>query len=169
MIGRVVVLAVALVSGATTSQLPEFSQQYRQRLGGAIDALGEVVDGFQADAARFGLTGEQVVERLQTADDALTRSQGDRMQATMARLGRLKAQRTAFEGAGPLLRMVVMLSDLDPQIARATADDFEPAVPVTGEGALSALAGALLGLLGAGAIGRAGRRLRRRRRVDHHA
>src|SRR5690606_10448044 len=117
----------------------------------------------------FGLSGPEAVDRLQTADDALTRSQGDRMLATMERLDRLKAQRTAFEGAGPLLRMVVMLSDLDPQIARATAQDFEPALPVTGEGALSALVGALLGLLGAGAIGRAGRRLRRGRRADHRA
>ena len=51
MIFRTLVLGVAVVSGATTSQLPEFAQQYRQRMGGAIDALSQVVTDFREDAA----------------------------------------------------------------------------------------------------------------------
>ena len=55
MIARTMALAAALLGGVTTSQLPEFAQQYRQRLGGAIDALTQVVEEFRADAAAHGL------------------------------------------------------------------------------------------------------------------
>ena len=47
MIIRAITLAGGLAVGAGASQFPEFSQQYAQRLGGAVDALGEVVRGFR--------------------------------------------------------------------------------------------------------------------------
>ena len=48
MILRYFALAVALAAGLVTSQLPEFSQQYRQRLGGAIDELSRILADFDA-------------------------------------------------------------------------------------------------------------------------
>ena len=43
MILRRLAFAVSLLLGALASQLPEFAQQYRQRLGGAIDELQRIV------------------------------------------------------------------------------------------------------------------------------
>ena len=56
-----------------------------------------------------------------------------------------------------------MVRDLDPQIASRAFEDFEPAVPATMEGAVTAAGGFLTVLFGAGLFGRATRRLRRRR------
>ncbi|MEM9851772.1 MAG: DUF2937 family protein, partial [Pseudomonadota bacterium] len=39
-----------------TSQFPEFSQQYVQRLGGAVDELRRVAADFDASARAAGLT-----------------------------------------------------------------------------------------------------------------
>ena len=48
-------LIVGVVFGGAFSQAPEFAQQYRQRLGGALDELTAIVQRFDQDAARAGL------------------------------------------------------------------------------------------------------------------
>ena len=58
MIVRALVLAGGVLGAASVSQFPEFSQQYTQRLGGAVDALGQVVADFDASAAAAGLDRE---------------------------------------------------------------------------------------------------------------
>ena len=50
MILRALTLAGGLTGAAVSSQFPEFSQQYTQRLGGAVDALAVVVADFDAMA-----------------------------------------------------------------------------------------------------------------------
>ena len=163
MIARTMALAVAMLGGVTTSQLPEFAQQYRQRLGGAIDALTEVVEEFRADAATHGLTPGEAIDRLEGSSDRLVAAQGERAQRALDRLAGLQRQQEAFREAGPFGRLVVLARDLDPQIASRAFEDFEPAVPATMEGAVTAAGGFLTVLLGAGLFGRATRRLRRRR------
>jgi hypothetical protein len=162
MIARALMLTLALAGGATTSQLPEFAQQYRQRLGGAIDALGQVVDGFREDARSHGLTLDEAVSLLSSASDGLVRAQGERMGQTVRRLERLEAQREAMLSAGPFARVGVMMRDLDPALAEATLADFEPGVPVTSEGAVMAGGGFLSVLFGGGLLGRLARRRRSR-------
>ena len=54
MLARPIALAVALVLGFLLSQAPEFAQQYRQRLGGAVDELARIITQFDEDSARSG-------------------------------------------------------------------------------------------------------------------
>lgn len=162
-------LAVALMSATATSQLPEFSQQYRQRLGGAIDALERVKLSFSADANAFGMSVSEALEYMRDSDNAFVRKRAESMALSFARLDRLKRQRQAMLSAGPFGRIVVMLEEPDRQLSSAAWKDFEPAVPVTQEAFIIGGFGFLLGYLvfygGVGA-GRAGRkRLRRRRGV----
>ncbi|MBO6757968.1 MAG: DUF2937 family protein [Roseibium sp.] len=146
---RIFVLIAMLFSGTATSQLPEFAQQYRQRLGGAIDALQEVVSDFKRDADAFGMSFEQAVDRLKDTPDPFSQQRGRTMEETHARLDRLSAQQQALETSGPFYRIGVFLSDLDPDLARATAGDYEPALPVTTEGIVSAGIGGLCGFIAA--------------------
>ena len=46
----------ALLTGTVFSQSVEFTQQYLQRLGGAVDELEMVVERFDAGAARAGVS-----------------------------------------------------------------------------------------------------------------
>ena len=61
MIIRALTLVGSLIAGAGASQFPEFSQQYAQRLGGAVGALSEVVADFDASAVAEGLTRPQAL------------------------------------------------------------------------------------------------------------
>lgn len=144
---RIMMLIVMLLSGTATSQLPEFTQQYRQRLGGAIDALEEILADFNRDAARYGLTSAEAIARQKSSEDPFIRARGDSMLNAEIRLSRLKLQREELESAGPLDRMIIFARGFDPTLAQATAEDYEPAVPVTPAGFASAGVGALGGLL----------------------
>jgi len=146
-LSRILILAVMLMSGTATSQLPEFSQQYRQRLGGAIDALEEILADFSRDAAQYGLSVPQAIERQRRSSDPFIKARGNSMAAAEIRLDRLKRQQQELASAGPVQRMVIFVQGFDPKLAQATADDYEPAVPVTVTGFVSAGAGALAGLL----------------------
>ncbi|MEC7965452.1 MAG: DUF2937 family protein, partial [Pseudomonadota bacterium] len=55
MIVRTLTLIAGLSGAAVTAQFPEFSQQYAQRLGGAVDELTAVVADFDASAQASGL------------------------------------------------------------------------------------------------------------------
>lgn len=162
--GRIIMLCVMLVSGTATSQLPEFSQQYRQRLGGAIDALEEVIADFTRDAADHGLTPAEAIERQKASQDSFVRARGESMENAETRLARLKEQQAALETAGPFQRLMIVVQGFDSTLAQATAEDYEPAVPVTMTGFITAGIGALAGLLGVkGLVGTA--RLARRRKL----
>ncbi|WP_269585490.1 DUF2937 family protein [Roseibium sp. Sym1] len=157
---RVLMLIVMLVSGTATSQLPEFSQQYRQRLGGAIDALQEILADFNRDAAAHGLTTAEAIARQKESEDPFIRARGTSMLNAEIRLSRLKQQQAELETAGPVQRLMIFARGFDPQLAQATAEDYEPAVPVTATGFVTAGVGALAGLLtmrlliGVGRLGR---------------
>jgi len=47
--------------------------------------------------------------------------------------------------AGPLKRLYVMVKDFDPQIARSTLDDYEPAAPLSLEALVAAGVAAVSG------------------------
>ena len=62
MIARVLALLGGLAGGASLSQFPEYSQQYIQRLAGAVDELTLFVTEFDADAASVGLSWDEALQ-----------------------------------------------------------------------------------------------------------
>lgn len=138
MIGRILAMAIGLFGALAASQLPEFAQQYRQRLGGAIDELQRVVGRFDGSAQTSGLSRDQAITRLREQPEPLARREGEAMGDLVDRLDRLERQRDDFAKAGSFDRMLVLIRELDPGLARATYLDFEPAVPATTEGVVAA-------------------------------
>lgn len=138
---RIIAFGLGLLGGVTASQGPEFSQQYRQRLGGAIDELRGVISRFEADARANGETQESAIARLRGNPDDLASRQGTAMQANVERLGRLEAHRQAMIEAGPFSRIALMVRDGDRDVMEAAYRDFEPALPVSEEGLLSTAIG----------------------------
>ncbi len=133
--------ALALLVSAVFSQLPEFAQQYRQRLGGAVDELTRVLADFDQDAATHKMTRDEGIQRLQNDPDYLVSQRGARLRQTEDRLARLDDQLTHFQSAGPVTRLAVMAKDFDTGIASRAWQAFEPAVPLTFEGVMIAVAG----------------------------
>ncbi|MYZ49844.1 DUF2937 family protein [Propylenella binzhouense] len=146
MIRRAVVLAAALAGGLATSQFPEFAQQYRQRLGGALDEIRQVVADLDADAGRNRLTREEAL-RSYGSEPGFLRDRGLTMAGVVRRYETLMRQREDMEAVPPALRPVIVLRSPDARVVEGAWADFEPAVPVTAAGFLWAALGLLAGAL----------------------
>lgn len=134
MLFRRLAFAVALLFAALGSQLPEFTQQYRQRLGGALDELSAALARFDADAGSQQLSREQGVARLKGNPDALAQARGDDVEQMQTRRDRLDRQAQALAVAGPVSQYAVLADGFDGQVARRAYADFQPAIPVTPAG-----------------------------------
>jgi hypothetical protein len=156
---RRIALLIGLVFAVIASQLPEFAQQYRQRLGGALDELNAQVARFDADASQSGITRDEGVSRLQKSDDRFVQERGEQARDTITRRDRLQRQSEGFANAGPVTRLIILAGDFDPTVARGAYQTFEPGVPVTSEGIIAGIVGFLLG---GGLTHLAARPLRRR-------
>ncbi|RKF14929.1 DUF2937 family protein [Roseovarius spongiae] len=145
MIARALTLAGGLAGAAALSQFPEFSQQYTQRLGGAVDELHRFVQEFDADASEAGLTRDAALVDL-AEGGAMGAARAATMEKTIARYERLRADLAALRAAGPFTRAYRAGHLTDPEIAQAAWEDFKPALPLTFEGAAFAGFGLLAGL-----------------------
>ena len=142
---RRLALAIGLLFALAGSQAPEFAQQYRQRLGGAIDELDRAIAQFDAEAASQSLTRAQGIERLEANADALARQRGEAIAQDEARAARLERQQEAFRTGGPLVRLAALIENFDSTTADNAVRDYVPAVPITTESFVIAGIALLLG------------------------
>lgn len=140
---RRLAVAIGILCGVVATQGPEYAQQYRQRLAGAIDELTRVVQAFDAEAAAQSLDPGAAIARLKANADVLARERGEDMEYDISRLARLRAALENFRDSGPWRRLVALVADFDPATAGLAWKDFEPAVPTT----LELLGVGLVGLL----------------------
>jgi hypothetical protein len=129
------------------SQFPEYAQQYTQRLGGAVDELRVITEDFDRAAELGGLDRTQALARYNASNDEFLAGRGTSMTATFQRYEDLSTALARIEGAGPLERLQSMPVYLDTDIGRRTLENYRPAMPVTIEGVLYALAGFVAGYL----------------------
>ncbi|WP_299024179.1 DUF2937 family protein [uncultured Sulfitobacter sp.] len=162
MILRSMALAGGLFGAATTSQFPEYSQQYLQRLGGAVDALGQVVADFDASAAASDLSREDALAQMQGT--AFLERRGADMARSINRHARLQSDLAVLQGQGPFMRAYHAARFTDPEIAQAAWQAYKPAVPLSFAGLSFAGVGFVLGGLGVGLIAGLVRAPFRRRR-----
>lgn len=140
---RRIAFAIGVLCGLLGTQGPEFAQQYRQRLAGAIDELSRVVAVFRDEAEQKSLTSGEAIARLEQNADPLARERGADMQYDIDRLARMKRALTAFTEPGIWRRAATFVADFDAATAGQTWKDFEPAIPTSAD----ALAFGLLALL----------------------
>jgi len=133
MTGRLAAWLKSLVDGigaaagaATASQLPEFVQQYLQRLGGHRDEAYRFVQMLKAQGTD---ASNAVLALAQERADSLARAFD-----TIAQ-------------SGDLLRPATFLRHVDIDVARATLDLFRPAVPLTPAGILYGGLGLIAGIV----------------------
>jgi hypothetical protein len=105
MLARRLALAIAVLAGLIGSQAPEFAQQYRQRLGGALDEINRIVSEFDSEVQRQNLSRAEALKRLDDNSDPLARERGEDMNKAIERAERLNQQIQAMNSAGPLMRL----------------------------------------------------------------
>lgn len=134
---------LCVVGAVLCSQLPEFIQQYLQRLGGHLDEARRQLDQFREVAAKSGLTLDQLAAKSQENADTTVARLGQLMHGTVDRVDALAAADAAIRNASIFARPFVFLRHADLSIARSTWTIFKPAVPTTVEGMLYAAFGVL--------------------------
>jgi Protein of unknown function (DUF2937) len=132
---------LCLLGAVAFCQLPEFIQQYLQRLGGHLDEARRQLAQFEAVAAQSQLTLPQFIERTAANTDTAVARLGGVMQSAADRVTELSAAESALRNASLWEKPFVFFSHLDPSIASATLDVYKPAVPTTVEGLVYAAAG----------------------------
>lgn len=150
MILRALTLVGGLAGAAATSQFPEYSQQYLQRLGGAVDALYQVTADFDASAHAVGLTRSAAL--AQTAGTPFQERRRADMTATFKRYEILSGSLARLEGHGPFMRAYYLPYMRDGQIARATLDVYQPALPLNLAGLIFAGFGFVVAGFGSGLL-----------------
>ena len=123
------------------SQIPEFMQQYLQRLGGHLDEARRQLAQFRQAAEQSGLTLDRLITQTGANADPAVAKLGGVMTDAVARVEELQAAQTAIQSASLWERPFVFLRNLDTEIVRATSEIFKPAVPTTVEGLVYAVVG----------------------------
>lgn len=138
------VIAMAISGLVITSQAPEFSQQYRQRLGGAVEELQTVTQHFDRDANRASLSRLEALRSMRQSSDTFSRNRSKSMEQTIGRYEKLRGQRRAMQQIPGFLRPLTVMSDPDEKIMQDAWETFQPAIPLTPSGFIWGGIGALL-------------------------
>jgi hypothetical protein len=136
--------ALCVVGAVAFTQLPEFIQQYLQRLGGHLDEARRQVESFTQVAAASKITLAQLIERTRQTPDEAVAQLSRTMSDAVARVDHLAAADAAIRNASPWTKPFVFLTNVDGDIARGTWDIYQPAVPTTAEGVVYAGLGILM-------------------------
>ena len=129
---RILAQAGAIAGALALSQFPEFSQQYVQRLSGAVDELRAVTFAFDTAARVGGLSREEALAELKGTRFGDQFS--DDMRARIYRFERLDADHMALAGSAPLERLARFWRFRDRDLVQRTWAAYQPAVPVSLEG-----------------------------------
>lgn len=149
------------VMACSFSQFPEFSQQYVQRLGGAVDELQTFVADFDNSATTAGKTREQALVEMK-GTDFLDSRQKD-MSRTINRYDRLSVDYEALREASAFGRLTHLKGLTDTDVAMGAWEDYKPALPLTLDGLLFLLSGFFLGYGSTAGLGSAIGRYRENR------
>ena len=136
----------AAVLGLSMSQFPEFTQQYQQRLGGAVDELRIITEEFDRAAADQNMTRDEALAAY-TGSTFLEVRAID-LAATFQRYERLSEDLVLLENANAVDRLKNFTHMTDRKLVERTWEAFKPAVPVTSEGLTFAAAGGVAGFAG---------------------
>lgn len=136
--------ALCVIGTVLFSQVPEFMQQYLQRLGGHLDEARRQLEHFRDTATQSGLTLPKLIEQTTANVDPAVAKLGGVMSEAMTRVDTLETAQAAIQHASLWSRPFVLIQHLDTSIAHATWAIFKPAVPTTLEGLVYALCGMLV-------------------------
>lgn len=146
MFARALAVSAGLTGAAGVSQFPEYSQQYVQRLGGAVDELSRFMTDFDADAAGLDLSREAALVDLATGGE-MGQARAETMVRTIERHDRLAHDLEQMQGLGPFSRAKYAARFTDGELAGRVWENYKPAMPVTFEGISFAVVGFLGGLM----------------------
>jgi hypothetical protein len=143
---RDLILLVFVLAGAIGgSQVPQFVQQYLQRLGGALQIAQEFVGKYEPLARSEGLTIDAFARQLADSADPKAARLGQAVLGQVERTAALEEHAELLTAAAPLVRPWELIRHHDAELLAGTWRDYRYTLtldPVFG--AAGAFAGLLL-------------------------
>lgn len=144
-IGGLMDRAFAVFGAILFAQMPLFMQQYTQQLIGRDAELKLQVDGMQNAAAVSGKTLEAFIRKFAESGDVDFISQGEAMQAMVARWHNLSDALAAMQNSNLWSRPFAFIYHLNGDAFGSTLANFQAGLPINLEGGAYALVGILFG------------------------
>ncbi|WP_223787727.1 DUF2937 family protein [Marinicella meishanensis] len=149
-------------------QLPHFIDQYTQRMGGYHDSQAQQIKEYQAIADQhFAGDLSAYIQRLQQNSDPAVAESASQMEQRIAQTAAIKHELAVFEEEPLWYQVPYFLTHMRMDLARGTAQNFAPGVPINlwawGYGLVG---GVLFSLLFNGVVKAPGAVLRRRRKAQ---
>lgn len=137
---------LSVVAGAWIgSQIPQFFQQYIQRLGGHIDELSYLKSQLNLYAGRSHKNLAQYTQKFLSEPDADFHLQGQFIQDIISRLDRLSNSLHSLLNSTDWNRLYRFFSEMDTETAKATLRSFQPGFSMSLEGVVYTGLGIILG------------------------
>lgn len=152
MFTRLVVIMLGLMGAAGFGQAPEIATQYEQRIGGALDELGTVIGQFDADVAKNDLTRDAALKTYRKSAEPFLQDRGRSMEIAIQRFEDLTRQARTFEEAGDLMKPIHLFGGVDVSLFQGVMKDYSFGLPLTLNGLVYSVFGAIIGCLIAAAL-----------------
>lgn len=145
MFGRLVILIFGLFGASGLAQGPEMATQYEQRIGGALGELQTVIEQFDKDVAKNGLTRATALETYRQASAPFLKDRGQSMQVALARFDTLTHQVKAFKTSNDLYKPIYLFAEGDEKVMQGMLKDYTFGIPATLSGFVYAVFGFFFG------------------------
>jgi hypothetical protein len=134
------------VAGAfICSQIPEFMQQYIQRLSGHVDELHRLLNQMRQVAAYSNKNLEQYIDKFISSSDSDYVHQGEFIQGMLSRWEDLHHALFHITNSSMWVRPYAFLREFQYDIAHSTFVSFQPGISLSAEGLCYAGGGILIG------------------------
>lgn len=158
----------AVVGALAFSQVPEFIQQYLQRLGGHVAELNHQIQIITYNAAASGKNLDQYIHKFKMSGDIDFVHQGEMMQEMALRYQTLLHNLQEIQQATAWGRGIKFFYHIDFIIARETMHHFVPGVSFSLEGMVYGLVGLMFGWMLISNLRKAMSLLKKRKRMRLH-
>ena len=139
---------LCIVAGAFFgSQIPQFMQQYSQRLAGHVSELQKLIDQLRQAASLSHKTLDQYILKFLSSADPDFAHQGQFMQGIVHRWEELNQALVHLSQSSAWQRPLIFFKDLQLDIAQSTLAAFQPGINLNLEGMCYAGLGVFLGWL----------------------
>ena len=138
--GRFLAFILGAAGALIGSQGPGFTLQYMQNLQGRIDELQPIVEQYDANVSSYGYSRAQAMTECRSATQLLD-ALCDGYETTVERYDLLTAHLAELEAADIFIQPLILARTHQRDIVLSVYEQFEPAIPVTMDGAAYAAGG----------------------------
>lgn len=123
-IRELALIALIVTGGIGASQIPQFVQEYEQRLGGASDEADRQMAEYEKVAQQAGMILSTYIALLKSNSDARVIATGETISKLQTRAQGLRQQRRELSQSMRLLKPVVLAQHYDRDLLNATWQQF---------------------------------------------